>query len=150
MQGATYAFKSLVGVLTNPIFGVTIPLTGGNIGAGSFHVSMTTERTVHDVAADSTVMVSYVAGDNGMLAIECQETSVLHSQLNALYNLALQAANNDDVSGWAANSVSFRFLTDNSQHQFTGLSFQKFPDKPYQAHGARVTWNLPFANGVNQ
>ena len=149
MQGATYSFKSLIGVLTNPIFGVTIPLTGGNIGAGSFHVSMTTERTAHDVAADGTVMVSAIAGDNGMLAIECQETSILHSELLALYNLALIAFQNDDVLGWAANAVSFRMLTDNSQHQFTGLSFQKFPDKPYQSHGQRVTWNLPFANGVN-
>lgn len=149
MQGATYSFKSLVGVITNPVFGVTIPLTGGNIGAGAFHVSMTTERTAQDVASDGTVMVSYVAGDNGLVTIECQETSVLHTSLLALYNQALQAADNDDVSGWAANVLSFRMLTDNSQHQCSGVSFQKFPDKPYQAHGGRVTWSLPAANIYN-
>lgn len=148
-QGATYSFKSLVGVLVNAIFGVTIPLTGGNIGAGAFRVSMTTERTVQDVAADGTVMVSYVAGDNGMLDVEVQESSVLHQQLLALYNLALLAANNDDVSGWAATVISFRMLTDGSQHLFSGVSFQKFPDKPYEAHGQKITWRLPVANAVN-
>lgn len=148
-QGATYSFKSLVGVMVNALVGITIPLTGGNIGAGAFHVSMATERTVHDVAADGTVMVTYVAGDNGMVAVECQESSVLHQQLLALYNILLLAANNDDVSAWAANIISFRMLTDGTQHLFSGISFQKFPDKPYQAHGARVTWNLMAANVIN-
>lgn len=148
-QGATYSFKALVGVLVNAIFGVTIPLTGGSIGAGAFRVRMATERTVHDVAADGTVMVSYVAGDNGSVEVECQESSVLHQQLLALYNLALLAANNDDVSGWAATVISFRMLTDGSQHLFSGVSFQKFPDKPYEAHGQKVTWNLMAANVVN-
>ncbi len=148
-QGATYSFKALVGVLVNALVGVTVPLTGGNIGAGAFHVSMATERTAHDVAADGTVMVSYAAGDNGALTAEVQESSVLHQQLLSLYNLLLLAANNDDVSAWAATTISFRLLTDNTQHLFTGVSFQKFPDKPYEAHGQKVTWKLMFANGVN-
>ena len=148
--GSTYSFKSLVGVLNNPIFGVTLPLTGGNIGVGDFTVAMATERTVHDVAADGTVMPSYVAGDNGSLAVNVQETSVLHTQLLALYNLCVQAANNDDVSGWAATVISFRFLIDGTQHLLSGVSFAKIPDKPYQAHGQRITWNLLAANVLNQ
>jgi Bacteriophage KPP10, Structural protein ORF10 len=148
-QGNTYSFKSLTGVMVNPVFGMTIPLTGGNIGAGSFNVAMTTERTVHDVAADGTVMVSYVAGDNGTLDVECQESSLLHQELLAMYNLCLLAANNDDVSGWAATTISFRMLTDGSQHLFSGVSFSKFPDKPYQAHGQRVTWRLMAANAIH-
>lgn len=148
-QGATYSFKSLVGVLTNGNFGVSIILSGGNIGAGAFHVSMTQERTEHEVAADGTVMVSYVAGDNGKLTIECQESSILHQELLALYNAALTAANADDVSGWAATVISFRMLTDGSQHIFSGVSFSKFPDKPYAARGQNVTWELMAANVIN-
>jgi Protein of unknown function (DUF3277) len=147
--GTTYSFKSLVGVLNNPVFGVTLPLTGGNIGVGDFTVTMTTERTTHDVAADGTVMPSYVAGDNGALSINVQETSLLHSALLALYNQAVNAANNDDVSGWAATTISFRFLIDNSQHLLSGVSFGKIPDKPYQAQGQRITWNLMAANVIN-
>ena len=149
-QGATYSFKSLTGVLVNPVFGVTISLTGGNIGAGSFSIRMATTRTVHDVAADGTVMVSYVAGDNGEVDINVQESSTLHTELLALWNLCLLAANNDDVSGWAATSISFRMLTDGTLHTLTGCSFDKVPDKPYEASGQRITWKLMAANIVNQ
>jgi hypothetical protein len=148
-QGATYSFKSLVGSLTNSVFGVTIPLTGGNIGAGKFTIRMATERTAHDVAADGTVMVSYAAGDNGMIDVEVQESSTLHQELLALYNLAVLAANNDDVSGWAATTIQFRMLTDGSLHNLSGVSFQKIPDKPYEAHGQRIVWPLMAANVVN-
>jgi hypothetical protein len=149
VQGATYSFKSLTGVLTNSVFGVTVPLTGGNIGAGQFVVKMLTERSDHLVAADGTVMTSYVAGDNADLDIECQESSLLHQELLSLYNLCLLSANNDDVSGWAATSISIRMLTDGSQHNFTGVSFKKFPDKPYAAKGQNVTWGFMAANAVN-
>ena len=148
--GATYSFKALVGVLVNSVFGVSIPLTGGNVGFGQMTVTMTTERTVHDVAADGTVLISYIAGDNGDIAIEVQESSVLHSALLSLYNQAITAANNDDVSGWAATSISFRMLTDGTSHILSGVSFGKIPDKPYQASGQKITWRMMAANVVNQ
>ena len=148
--GSTYSFKSLVGVLVNPVFGVSIPLTGGNVGFGQMTVTMTTERTAHDVAADGTVMVSYIAGDNGDIAIEVQESSILHSLLLSLYNQAITAANNDDVSGWAATTISFRMLTDGTSHILSGVSFGKIPDKPYQASGQKITWRMMAANIINQ
>lgn len=148
-QGRTYSFKSLTGVLTNSVFGVTIPLTGGNIGVGSFTIRMTTTRTTHDVAADGTVMPSYIAGDNGEVDVQVQETSSIHSDLLNLYNLCVLAANNDDVSGWAATSISFTFLIDGSTHTLTGVSFDKIPDKPYEASGQKMTWKLMAANIVN-
>lgn len=148
-QGATYSFKALTGVLVNPVFGVTIPLTGGNIGAGAFTVRMTTERSAHDVAADGTVMVSQIAGDNGEVDVEVQESSLLHQALLALYNQAILAANNDDVTGWAATTISLRLTTDGSLHVLSGVSFKKIPDKPYQAAGQKITWGLMAANVIN-
>ena len=147
--GTTYSFKSLVGVLQNAVFGVTIPLTGGNIGVGEITISMATERTTHDVAADGTVMPSYAAGDNGTVVINVQETSILHKALLGLYNLCVLAANQDDVLGWAATSISFTFLIDGSIHLLSGVSFSKIPDKPYQAHGQRISWSLMAANIIN-
>ena len=148
--GSTYSFKSLVGVLTNSVAGASIALTGGNVGFGQLTISMATERTAHDVAADGTVMVSYAAGANGTCAIEVQETSYLHSQLLSLYNNLVLAANRDDVSGWAATVIAFKFLIDGTSHTLSGVSFAKIPDKPYAAHGAKVTWNLMAANIVNE
>jgi hypothetical protein len=147
--GVTYSFKDLVGTLDNPAFGVSFPLTGGNIGLGRVTITMSTERTVHDVAADSTVMVSYVAGDNGTASLEVQQTSALHHQLLDLYNQAKTAADNDDVSGWAATTISFRTLLDGSTHVLSGVSFGKIPDKPYEAHGTKLTWNLMAADIQN-
>jgi Protein of unknown function (DUF3277) len=148
-QGKTYSFKSLTGVLTNPVFAVVIPLTGGNIGVGSITIRMTTTRTTHDVAADGTVMPSYIAGDNGEVDLVVQETSAIHQALLALYNLCVLAANNDDVSGWAATAISFTFLIDGSVHTLTGVSFEKVPDKPYEANGQKMTWKLMAANIYN-
>jgi hypothetical protein len=148
-QGTTYSFKDLVGALTNPIFGVSFPLTGGNLGFGQLTISMSTERTVQDVAADSTVMVSYAAGDNGTISLEVQQTSALHHQLLDLYNLAKSAADADDVLGWAATTISFRTLLDGSTHIAQGVSFSKIPDKPYAAHGAKITWQLMAADIQN-
>jgi hypothetical protein len=140
--GVTYSFKSLVGVLKNSIVGVVIPLTGGNIGLGGITIRMTTSRTVHDVAADGTVMPSYVAGANGEVDIEVQETSILHKALLTLYNALVLQADLDDILGWAATSISFALLIDGSVHTLTGVSFDKIPDKPYQAAGQKMTWKL--------
>ena len=147
--GVTYSFKDLVGVLVNPVFGVSIPLTGGNMGFGQLTITMTTERTTQDVAADGTVMPSYVAGDNGAADLEVQQTSTLHHELLDLYNLCVLAANADDVSGWAATIISFRTILDGANHVLTGVSFAKIPDKPYQASGQKVRWALMAANVVN-
>jgi len=148
--GTTYSFKDLVGALTNTVFGVSFSLSGGNVGFGSLTIVMQTARTAHDVAADGTVMPSYIAGDNGELTIELQQTSVLHHQLLNLYNLCVAAANNDDVSGWASTALAFRTLLDGSTHIATGVSFDKVPDKPYHASGQKVTWKLMAANIINQ
>lgn len=147
--GVTYSFKDLVGSLINSAFGVSIPLTAGNVGFGKVTIVMDTERTEHAVAADGTVMPSYLAGDNGKAMFEIQQTSALHHRLLALYNLCVNAANNDDVGGWAATEIVFRTVLDGALHTLTGVSFGKLGDKPYEARGQNVTWTLWAANVVN-
>ena len=147
--GPTYSFKDLVGVLTNDVFGVSISLTGGNVGFGQLTISMANERTAHDLAADGTVMPSYMAGDNGPVSLEIQQTSSLHHDLLRLYNKAVTAANSDDVSGWAATSISFRTLNDGSTHVLNGCSFNKLPDKPYHAQGQKINWSFMAAEITN-
>lgn len=147
--GVTYSFKDLVGTLTNPTFGVTIPFTGGNQGVGSITIRMSQDRTSHEVAADGTVMPTYSAGDNGEVDVEVQQTSPIHHQLLALFNLQITAANDEDVSGWASSQLAFRTILDQSTHILTGVSFKKTPDKPYHTQGQRITWNLMAANIVN-
>jgi hypothetical protein len=145
----TYSFKDLVGALVNSVFGVTVSLAGGNIGIGQITIAMSTARTSQDVAADGVVMPSYLAGNNGTCTIEVQQTSALHHALLGLYNLSVTAADNGDVTGWAATVISFRTQLDGSTHVLSGVSFNKIPDKPYHASGSRVSWELMACNIVN-
>jgi len=144
-QSATYSFLDLSVVINNPV--LPAPITfAGNLGTGSLTVTMHTERTVLDTAADGTVMPSYVAGDSGAFTMEAQQTSSLHQALLDLYNTLKAAADNGDVSNWAATTISARNIISASQHRGTGVAFSKIPDKPYVAQGGRVTWSLQACN----
>jgi hypothetical protein len=145
----TYSFKDSSGALTNPVLLGSPIVFAGEIGIGEFIISMTTDRTSHDTSADSTVMPSYIAGDSGSIAIQVQQTSIIHQQLLDLYNILKSAADSGDVSNWAATTISLRNVVTGSQHLLQGVSFMKIPDKPYQAQGQRITWTLPACNVVN-
>jgi hypothetical protein len=145
----TYSFKDSAGSMTNPALAGAPIVFAGEIGQGQFTISMHTERTVLDTAADSTVMPSYIAGDSGDIAIEVQQTSIIHKELLALYNLLKIAADSGDVSNWAASALSIRNTVDGSQHILTGVAFSKIPNKVYAAQGQRITWVLMAANVVN-
>ena len=98
--------------------------------------------------ADGTIMPSYIAGANGDVDIEVQEVSILHKALLSLYNTLVLQADGADILGWAATSISFALLIDGSTHVLTGVSFDKIPDKPYQAAGQKITWKLMATNIV--
>ena len=146
---STYSFKDSAASITNPVLAGAPIVLAGEIGMGEFIISMHTERTVHDVAADGTVMPSYMAGDNGAVTIMVQQTSIVHIELLALYNLLKIAADSGDVSNWAATAISIRNTVDGSQHLLTGVSFSKIPDKTYAAQGGRLSWVLMAASIVN-
>ena len=72
------------------------------IGIGDFNIAKNTDRTVHDVAADGTIMVSKIAGNNGNVSINAQQTSNLHAWLQGLFNYVWSA----DTSQWAQLSLT--------------------------------------------
>ncbi len=144
-----YSFKDLTGAYIHPLGGQYI-LGGGNVGLGQITISMVQDRTVTDMSADGSAMVSYIAGDNGTISIEVQQTSDLHSFLLSTFNSCKTAADNGDVSDWAAGTITVRNLLDGSGHTATGVSFGKVPDKVYQQTGQKVTWTLPCARIINE
>jgi Protein of unknown function (DUF3277) len=147
---ATYSFKDLVGVLSNPVLPAPYQIVGGNIGNGQITIRMLTQRTEHEVGTDGTVMPSYISGSNGEITIEVQQTSALHHALLDLYNLLATAADNDQLANWAATVINLRTVLDASTHILSGVSFQKIADKPYAAKGQHISWVLMAANIVNQ
>jgi hypothetical protein len=134
-----YSFLDLSGAIAHPAVGA-YTFTGE--GLGEVSVIMSEERTTHDVAADGSVMVSKIAGNNGQVHIKCQQTSAVHKWLLLLYN-ALIIAPPDQ---WAQAAAYLRNVTDKTSHIATGLSFQKVPDKSYQKQGQQITWVLMAAD----
>lgn len=145
----TYSFTDSTGAFFFPTVGQFI-FGGGNIGIGQITISMTTERTEHDVAADGGVMVSYIPGDNGSCSIEMQQTCAMHGYLLNAFNANKLAADAGDVGNWAAGTFMVRNLVDGSFHTLTGVSFGKVPDKVYQARGQKITWALMAAKVINE
>lgn len=142
-QTSTYSFLDLSGAIAHPNLGA-YTFTGE--GAGEITVTMSTEKSAHDVAADGSVMVSKIAGRNGQISISAQQTSALHKWLLAAYNYLFELA---PTNQWAAISATLRNTADGTSHLLTGLSFSKVPDKAYQAQGQRVTWTLLAADIVS-
>lgn len=125
---------------------VTCSFQHGSVGAasstgqglGSISIAMATEKTVHDTAADGVVMISKIAGKNGTISISMQQTSELHKYLVRWYNY-IDIAN---ASEWAAMVLTIKSNYLGEVTTCTGVSPQKLADRPYQAQGQHVTWNL--------
>ena len=147
---STYSFKDTVGAFVHPIAGTYLLVGGNQGGIGQISISMQTERTVLDVAADGWVMVSAVPGDQGHITFEVQQTSPLHQFLLQWLNILLTASNLGDVSNWATATLSVRNILTNTKHQATGVSPTKYPDMSYGPQGGKVTWQLMCAQIINQ
>jgi len=131
----TYSFQDLSTIISHPNFG-QYAIEAEGIGSITF--GMTTERTVHDLAADGNVMISKVKARNGTVSMSIQQTSSLQSWLKRLYNY-LETA---DASQWAQIMVVSRTLMLGDSYICTGVSFGKIPDRVYQVDGQKVTWAL--------
>ena len=139
MSTSTYSFLDLAGAIAHPTFGAYL-FTGA--GVGEVNVTMATERTAHDTAADGSVMISKIAGNSGQISIQAQQTSDLHKWLLDWYNYLVVAP----VSAWGQTAATLRNASDGTSHTASGISPQKVPDKPYQAQGQKVTWVLMCAD----
>jgi len=142
----TYAFKSIVGAFTDPDTGAFA--FEGQQGVKNITIDYTVDRTVHDVAADGTVMVSYVSGSNGSFTLETQQNSTLHQFLVNWANTKFTLSENQNAQQFAAAAVKVVDLLSGAIHILTGVSPTKIPDKPYGPSGGFCTWKLMAANVV--
>lgn len=138
-MNTTYSFSDVSCVISHPSVGQYV---ANGEGIGNINISMTTDRTTHDVAADGSVMVSKINGRNGIITIAIQQTSALHKWLLKWYNY-LEASATDQ---WARTSIILRAPMMHELISATWVSPQKLPDRPYQAQGQLVTWSLMAAD----
>jgi superfamily I DNA and RNA helicase len=135
MSYSTYSFADVTMTISHPALGQYV---ANGAGIGNINTAMATDRTSHDTSADGSVMVSKIKGRSGSHAIAVQQTSDLNHWLLKLYNYLETAPTNQ----WAGISIVLRSPTMQDLITSTGVSFQKLPDKPYQAQGQQITWNL--------
>lgn len=145
---STYAYKSIVGSFTDPDVGVY--LFQGQIGIKHLMISNTMDRGVIDIAADGAAMVSYIAGANGGMQIETQQTSSLHQFLTNWANVKFTNMDNGNGKNFAAAAAKVQDLLTGESKTLTGVFPVKIPDVPYGDRGASVTWQLLAANVVSQ
>lgn len=142
MARTTYSFTDLVGSIVHPSIK---PFVFTGEGVGSISVAKSTERSAHDVAADGSIMVSKIAGNNGTVTIECQQTSPLHFWLQDWFNQLWDLPTDQ----WAETQILLKNTVTKGTHIVTGVSPQKEADMPYQSQGQRVTWTLMAADIQN-
>jgi hypothetical protein len=134
-----YSFSDVSMTISHPAVGQYV---ANGEGLGNINTTMATDRTAHDTAADGTVMISKIKGRSGSHSIAVQQTSALNAWLLKLYNYLETAPSNQ----WANTMIILRAPSMQDLITSTGVSFQKLPDKPYQAQGQQITWNLMAAD----
>ena len=136
---STYSFTDVNATINCPGYG-SFSIQGE--GIGDMTVSKTTDRSVHDVASDGSVMVSKIAGNNGSVSINAQQTSALHRFLQGMFNYCWQ----EDTSVWTTISMTIEAPKMGKTYYCSGGSFGKEPDEPLQSQGQRVAWQILFAD----
>lgn len=131
----TYSFQDISMVISHPSVG---QFSANGDGLGSLSISMSTDRTVHDVSADGSVMASKVNGRNGTIAITTQQTTNVNKWLSKCFNY-LDAASSTE---WSNITISITSKAMGDTITCYRTAFQKLADRPYQAQGQEVTWNL--------
>ncbi|WP_427112438.1 phage protein [Megasphaera sueciensis] len=142
MSVSTYSFKDVVATISHPSYG-SYSIQGE--GVGEILIAKSTERTATDIAADGSVMISKVEGNNGIVTIQAQQTSGLHKFLQGMFNYLVNA----DSSEWAQISMTVKSTNMGKTHYCSYGAFQKESDNPYQTQGQKVSWALPFADIQN-
>ena len=138
----TYSFTDLAGSISHPTLGFYL---FDGTGVGSVTISKANDRSAHDVAADGSVMVSKICGNNGRITIEMQQTSPLHKWLETWFNALVQLP----TSEWASTNITLRNTATGTSHICSGVSPQKEPDSVYQSQVQRVSWTLMCAEVTN-
>jgi len=139
MSTTTYSFGDVALVISHPAVGQYV---AHGVGLGTITITMSTERTAHDVSADGSIMVSKIEGNNGSMAIQIQQTSEFNKWLLNLYNYLLTAPSSE----WAQISSTVRSPNMGDLVIASDVSFQQRAELSYQAQGQQRTWNMMAAD----
>lgn len=140
-QAKVYGFENITASISHPSCGA---MSTKNTGVGSIGISMLTERTTHDIAADGSIFLLKVEGNNGIISINLQQTSELHRWLLQLAGYVMMTST--DPAVWGEINMSIQDDNMNTAFSCTGGSLIKIPDLNFGAQGQMVNWIIYFCD----
>lgn len=111
-------------------------------GIGEITISYAADRTTHDVGADGYVMVSKIKNRTGSLSMSILQTSGLNDYMMQWWKYIEEAP----ASEYADMVITIRGINGGDNIVLTGVAPKKPADRPYQAQGQSITWELMAAD----
>jgi len=136
-----YSFSNIKASISHPSTGA---ISTDNGGIGSIGISMLTERTTHDTAADGGIFILKVDGNNGIVNLQVQQTSELHRWLLQLASFLMTPTIDQKV--WTEINMSIQDNNMTTLYSCTGGSLLKIPDLVFATEGQSVNWIIYFAD----
>jgi len=147
MSNTIYSFKDLTGAFSHKLAGqIVFGGTTGRIGLGQITIHMANDVTTHEIGVDGGIIPFVIPVYNGVVTIQCQQTSTLHKFLLNWYDYLKVQEYIENVENWANAAMILKNIVDGTSHSITGISPQVNPDKVYSAQGGNVTWSLMAGN----
>ena len=134
----TYSFSDVNITFSHPSLG---QVSANGMGLGSIQLSMRTDRSVIEVAADGTPIVSKVKDKTGTLALQVQQISDINTILKKWFNYLESAP----TSEWSLMKCVITSKNTGDQDILNGGSIVKLPDRSYEQTAGNITWNFLFA-----
>lgn len=147
----TYSGKDVNGSIINAFAGASIQMAGiAELGVAQITVRMTTDHSSLQVGMDGAVVPSYIPGEQGEIEIQVWQTSTIHQQLLALYNVLKVQTDLGNVQPWFSTGIFIQSVVDGTSHTATGCGVMKVPDKTYGEQAQRVNWMFKCSNIINE
>lgn len=139
MNVKTYSFSDVDATFSHPSLG---QVSANGMGLGSIQISMRTDRSSIEVAADGTPIVSKIKDRTGTVTVQVQQISDLNTTFKKWFNYLESAP----TSEWAQIKCVITSKNTGDQDILNGGSMVKLPDKTYEQTAGNVTWNFLFAD----
>lgn len=135
----TYSFADVSFSMNHPSIGSYSAI---GEGVGDFTISYANSRTAQDVGGDGTVMTSKIKAKNGTITLNILQTSDMEDYLERWWRY-IEVAPSSEYTGM---TITIRSTTMGVHIVCTGVAPEKPADKPFQAQGQKISWNLMAEN----
>lgn len=134
-----YSFNDIAVSFNHPVVGSYSAI---GEGIGDITIQYAADRTTHEVGADGYVMISKIKNRTGQINLNVLQVSGLNDYLQRWWRYIETAP----ASDYADMVITLRGINGGDNTVLTGVAPKKPADRPYQAQGQTVSWELMAAD----